>query len=277
MDTNGAFLSSFLFFVLTSFHFRRYKTLDFASDLLSIILALKVPTWSASLSLSPQNIKVFKVSGSMTNAVLFVSYPKNLSVKTLLLRIYGPSSSVMISRPRELRTLHVLSSKYHIGPRIYGTFENGRVEEYFDSAALTAAEIRDVKISRWIGARMAELHCVDIEIIEDTTPQTRGENVGWEIAARRNVRSWMLPAREILQMSSVSEDYKAQLNFDQFAEDWRRYMSWVEKWEKIHGSSKRVFAHNDTQYGNLLKRNDLKEGLSEHRRVGLLVKFSPTA
>ena len=208
-----------------------------------------------------------KVSGSLTNAVFFISYPSNPSLKTLLLRIYGPSSSELISRPRELHTLHILSSRYRIGPRVYGTFENGRVEEYFESTALTPVELRDPVISRWIGARMAELHCVDIEAIEDTTPETRGENIGWEIAARKNVRKWLQPAREVLRLSSVTDDYKTALDFDRFVEEWRQYMVWLDKWERAHGASKRVFAHNDTQYGNLLRRKEIKEGTPEHRQV----------
>lgn len=210
---------------------------------------------------------VFKVSGSLTNAVYFISYPSNPSLKTLLLRIYGPSSSELISRPRELHTLHILSSRHRIGPRVYGTFENGRVEEYFNSTALTAAELRDPLTSRWIGARMAELHCVDIEAIEDTTPETRGENIGWEIAARKNVRAWLQPAREVLRLPSVSHEYKDALDFEGFVEEWRRYMSWLDSWERTHGASKRVFAHNDAQYGNLLRRKELKAGTPDHRQV----------
>ena len=75
----------------------------------------------------------------------------------------------MISRPRELHVLHVLSSQYHIGPKVYGTFENGRVEEHFDSTALTPPEMRDLQVSSWIGARMAELHQVDIGTVEGST------------------------------------------------------------------------------------------------------------
>ncbi|EJD04285.1 kinase-like protein [Fomitiporia mediterranea MF3/22] len=257
-------------------HAKRYKTLEFASDLLKILVSLRIPTWASAGSLSPEGVKVFKVSGSLTNAVFFISYPNSPSLKTLLLRIYGPSSSELISRPRELHTLHVLSSRYRIGPRVYGTFENGRVEEYFDSTALTASEIRDPVISGWIGSRMAELHCVDIEAIEETTPETRGENVGWDTAARKNFREWTLPAREVLRLKSVSEDYKITLDFDRFVDEWGRYMLWLDKWERAHGASKRVFAHNDTQYGNLLRRKEIKEGTPEHRQI-IVVDFEYAA
>ena len=249
---------------------RRYKSREFARDLLDIILALKVPTWWATMEpLSPDGLKVSKVSGSLTNAVFFISYPSDPNRKTLLLRIYGPSSSELISRPHELHTLHILSSKYRIGPRVYGTFENGRVEEYFESTALTAAEMHDPTRSGWIGARMAELHSVDIDLIEETLPEKRGENVDWEIAAQKNVRRWIQPAKDVLRLSSISLEYKAALDFDRFLVEWEGYMAWLDKWESKHGASKRVFAHNDTQYGNLLRRKEIKEGTFEHRQVTL--------
>lgn len=215
----------------------------------------------------PDEVRVTKVSGSMTNAVFFVSCPKRLNVKTLLLRIYGPSSSELISRPRELHTLHVLSSRYGIGPRVFGTFDNGRLEEFFVSSPLTAAQLRDPTISGWVGARMAELHRVDIEAIEDTKTDTRGKNLVWENAACKNVREWLAPAREVLQLSSVNPAYKAVLDFDRFIEEWKIYIDHIIEWERVHGASKRVFAHNDTQYGNLLRLRKVKEGTPEHQQV----------
>ena len=218
--------------------------------------------------LCAENIQVEKVAGSLTNAVFFVSYAGMPLAKTVLLRIYGPSSSELISRPRELHTLHVLSSTYHIGPRVYGTFENGRLEEFFESSALTATELRDPTLSAWIGARMAELHCVDIDAIEgngDTGKQ--GARCVWDIDAKKNFLAWLAPARKVLKLAPVTAAYKRELAFDQFIEEWKRYMLWLEEWEVQHGASKRVFAHNDAQYGNLLRRKEVKEGTPEHRQV----------
>lgn len=147
------------------------------------------------------------------------------------------------------------------------------MEEWFDSVALTPADMRDVQESRWIGARMAELHCVDVEAVEKTTPTTRGENVGWEIAARKNVRAWVHPAREVLQLSGVKEEVKEELELDRFMKEWETYIAWVAEWERQHGASKRVFAHNDAQYGNLLKLTNVPAGTPEHRQVIHICQF----
>jgi choline kinase len=203
----------------------------------------------------------------MTNAVFFISYPTLKEVRTILLRIYGPSSGNLISRPRELHNLHILSSQYRLGPRVYGTFENGRLEEYFDSKALTAQDMRDPEISQWIGARMAEFHSVDIELIEGTTIQTRGEGNGWDIAVKKNVKSWLDPARQVLALSGFPQTIREELDLDKFKKDWNGYMQWLATVDDPQRGSRRVFAHNDAQYGNLLKLSQLKEGIPAHRQV----------
>lgn len=247
---------------------RRYKSTEFAQAVLDIILELKVSSWTSLGDLCAENIRVEKVAGSLTNAVFFVSYIGMPSAKTVLLRIYGPSSSELISRPRELHTLHVLSSIYRIGPRVYGTFENGRLEEFFESSALTASELRDPTLSAWIGARMAELHCVDIDAIEgDSGLSKQGCRGAWDIDAKKNFLAWLGPARKVLKLASVSAAFKRELAFDEFVEEWKRYMLWLEEWERQHGASKRVFSHNDAQYGNLLRRKEVKEGTPDHRQV----------
>ena len=207
------------------------------------------------------------MSGSLTNAVFFVSCPSVPGSRILLLRIYGPSSGSLISRPRELHTLHVLSSKYNIGPRVYGTFENGRVEEYFDSTALTASEMRDPEVSSWIGARMAELHGVDIDVVEYDAQSGDASERGIQLGVRKNVKSWLASAREVLALPSAPAAVRESLDLDRFEREWEQYMRWLDQKEKTDGASRRVFSHNDTQYGNLLRLRTLKEGQPAHRQV----------
>ena len=245
----------------------RYKSTAFAEKLIDVLRTLRVPHWSGK-ELTSQNVEINKVSGSLTNAVFFVSCTSHPLPK-LLLRIYGPSSGSLISRPRELHTLHVLSSQYHIGPRVYGTFENGRLEEYFDSSALTASDLRDPKISSWIGARMAELHQVNITSVEEPSlMRASGEVRESQLGVRKNVEAWLTFAREVLALPSVTDTIRRELNLDAFESEWKEYMLWLKAREKAIGASKRVFAHNDAQYGNLLRLNSpALVGSAEHRQV----------
>ena len=250
-------LSNFNPFFWQSF-LRHYKKPPFISQLVEIIRKLHVPSWTVS-QIPLEDIIVNKVSGSLTNSVFFVSCLTLSSTSTLLLRIYGSSSGSLISRPKELQTLHTLSSRYNIGPRVYGTFENGRIEEYFDSVTLTSSDIRNPQISRWIGARMAELHSVDIDVVDGTSEGKKNQ-----IAA--NVNSWVPSAKEVLRLSSVSDSTRQELDLSSFKDEWNRYFAWATREGRGLGS-KRVFAHNDTQYGNLLRLKDRSGGIDEHRQV----------
>ncbi|GAA5831128.1 hypothetical protein JCM11251_005154 [Rhodosporidiobolus azoricus] len=109
-----------------------------------------------------------------------------ISAPTLLLRIYGPQSGSLISRRNELHILHTLSSQYGIGAHVLGTFANGRVEEYFHSRALAKEEMRDERISRWIGRRMRELHSVELDQMQ---PPPRGEEELEEMRRRSRSQS----------------------------------------------------------------------------------------
>ncbi|KAI0639131.1 kinase-like protein [Trametes polyzona] len=250
---------------------RRYKALPFAEKLLQILRTIHTPSWSEP-EIAPDRISIQKVSGSMTNAVFFVTYPSMPATRTVLLRIYGPSSGSLISRPRELHTLHVLSSRYHIGPRVYGTFENGRVEEYFDSTALTAADLRDPEISGWIGARMAELHGVDIEAVDYEAGSPDGPERGIQLGAKKSIKSWLPGARDVLALPGAPADVREALDLDRFQQEWDLYLQWLHQMEKTEGSSPRVFSHNDAQYGNLLRLRTLKEGQPAHRQI-IVVDF----
>lgn len=246
---------------------RPYNSEAFARQLLTIFTALRVPGWDRT-PLNPKSLSVHKASGALMNEVYFVSTLSSSSVPTLLLRIYGPSASSLISRSRELHTLHVLSSRYHIGPRIYGTFTNGRIEEYFDSITLTPADIRDKTINRWIGARMAEFHSISISAVEGPLAISSQEGKSWGIGAEKNVKSWLRTARQVLAHPNLNEEDRTALNLDHFSQQWHRYTRWISRVEKVEGPSKRVFAHNDIHGGNLLRlKQPLPEGTPEHCQV----------
>lgn len=126
---------------------------------------------------TPSNQPLF--STATTDSTQSSSSTITISAPTVLLRIYGSASGSLISRKSELHILHTLSSDYGIGPRILGTFANGRVEQYFHSRALHKEELRDTRVSRWIGRRMRELHRVDLArmVVPDIIP-SRGSSNG---------------------------------------------------------------------------------------------------
>lgn len=92
-------------------------------------------------------------------------YTTDLYNRKLLLRIYGPQVEHLIDREKELQILRRLGRK-NIGPRVLGTFQNGRFEEYFDARPLTPKELRLPETAKQIAKRMRELHD-GIELLEE--------------------------------------------------------------------------------------------------------------
>jgi choline kinase len=238
---------------------------------LKVVSTLQIPSWTDT-RIKPEDIVVRRISGALTNAVFFISSKKSSKVSTVLLRIYGPSSGALISRPKELHILHKLSSMYGLGPRVFGTFENGRLEEYFESTTLTPKDIRDPVISRWIGARMAEFHSVDMEVV--SPPSDIPENGVWKSSVERAVSSWLPYAHEVLSLPSVRREAVLDLDLARFEKEWNIYLKWASKVEDKHSGSAMVLCHNDTQYGNLLRLTNTLEA-DEHRQVSIPLRIFP--
>jgi choline kinase len=114
---------------------------------------------------------------------------------------------------------------------------------------------------------MAELHSVDIDVVENISAQTCGEGKGWEIGAKKNVLSWLGPAEEVLALPSVKDTVRVELDLQRFRREWETYLEWLSTVDDVHNGSRRVFAHNDTQYGNILRLQNPKDFVDEHRQV----------
>lgn len=143
---------------------------------------------------------------------------------TLLIRVYGPSTGSLIARDEELRILHTLSSVYGLGPRIEGTFSNGRVEQFFPSRALTPPELRDHDSSKLIARRMRELHSVDLDVLGF---ETREEPTVWQ-----RIKEWLPLAKKSLEgLKEMKgwEKWVEEIDVDALGEEIEEYMKWVDK------------------------------------------------
>jgi choline kinase len=144
----------------------------FKEEILKLAHTLRLKGWRRIPLENGDHIEVERLSGALTNAVYVVSPPKKLpppksgseagsvpktSPSRVLLRIYGPQVEHLIDRENELSILRRLARK-KIGPRLLGTFLNGRFEEYFESITLTSADLRVPDTSKQIAKRMRELH-----------------------------------------------------------------------------------------------------------------------
>ncbi|EEH34247.2 hypothetical protein PAAG_05296 [Paracoccidioides lutzii Pb01] len=219
-----------------------------------------------------RNIEVVRLSGALTNAVYVVSPPQNspstssLAPKRpppqLLLRIYGPQVEHLIDRKNELQILRRLA-KRNIGPRVLGSFNNGRFEQYFHARTLTPKDIRNPETSKQIAKRMRELHD-GIELLPEEIEGGPSIWKNWDkwVERCKQVASWL--DREIMsshnQSKSETECWRRQgfvcgLPWPKFRMAVDAYRKWLVN---FYGGAaainqQLIFAHNDTQYGNLLR------------------------
>lgn len=138
--------------------------LTFKNEIIRTAHTLRLKGWRRVSLESGDDIDVQRLSGALTNAVYVVTPPKDMpelegkkQPPELLLRIYGPQVEHLIDRDNELKVLQRLARK-KIGPRLLGTFKNGRFEEFFHASPLTPKDLRDPDVSKQIAKRMRELH-----------------------------------------------------------------------------------------------------------------------
>jgi len=198
----------------------------------------------------PSDLLASTTASSTTNlsaSTLGEDSPRKRKPAKLLLRIYGPQVSHLIDRDTELYILRRLARK-KIGPRLLGTFENGRFEQFFTARTLTKDDIRNPETSRHIAKRLKELHRgVDLE------PQEREQGpIVW-----KNWEKWVPRCTEVMEHLDAKQKYGlvCGTTWPVFRDAVERYREWLVARYGGQDELKRelVFAHNDTQYGNILR------------------------
>ncbi|KAL9581943.1 MAG: hypothetical protein Q9212_003596, partial [Teloschistes hypoglaucus] len=272
----------------------------FKNEIVRLAHTLKLTGWRRVPLERGTEIDIERLSGALTNAVYVVSPPKNLphtSPSTdgdatplppkkppvkLLLRIYGPQAEHLIDREKELQILRRLA-RQNIGPKMLGTFTNGRFEEFFNAQTLTAKDIRMPETSKQIAKRMRELH-EGIELLEE---ERKAGPFMWQ-----NWDKWKGRCQEVIswidEKMMARQEGHAGTGVDAWEKhglvcgvEWQVFRSAVEKYRKwLEDQSggpqgvkeNLVFAHNDTQYGNILRERPSGESplllpQNEHKQL----------
>ncbi|TKA71553.1 hypothetical protein B0A49_05518 [Cryomyces minteri] len=253
----------------------------FKFEILRLAHTLRLKGWRRVPLEMSSEIEVERLSGALTNAVYVVSPPKELpprqvglnggrpslvpktSPPKLLLRIYGPQVEHLIDREAELLILRRLARK-RIGPRLLGTFGNGRFEEFFHARTLTAHDLRVPETSKQIAKRMRELHD-GIELLQQERDDGASVWRNWDKWVQRveEIVSWIdsqIIDNKTGSIKSAADAWKSRglvcgVEWPIFRQTVERYRKWLD--EQYGGIDKvreqLVFSHNDTQYGNILR------------------------
>ena len=182
--------------------------------------------------------------------------------RKLLLRIYGPQVEHLIDRESELQILRRLARK-RIGPRLLGTFTNGRFEQFFHARTLTARDLRMPETSKQIAKRMRELHD-GIELLDE---ERDGGPFVW-----RNWDKWVDRCEKVIKWVDRQMLLGKQEPGNPKGSEWKkrglvcgvewtlfrrtvdRYREWLNEQYggKVGLRQQLVFAHNDVGFQCLL-------------------------
>ncbi|KAJ4298698.1 hypothetical protein N0V88_003730 [Collariella sp. IMI 366227] len=261
----------------------------FKNEIIRLAHTLRLKGWRRVPLDSGESVSVERLSGALTNAVYVVSPPspsllpqepgKKQPTKVLL-RVYGPQVEHLIDRETELGVLRRLARK-KIGPRLLGTFLNGRFEQYLNATALTPSSMREPETSKQIAKRMRELH-QGVELLEEEKDQGPGVWKNWD--------KWLVQVEKTVlyldkQLASKSRNLPGGVWKTRglvCGVEWPVFKALVEKYrrhlEVYYGDAKEirrklVFAHNDTQYGNILRvrpddqKSPLLQPANEHKQL----------
>ncbi|KAI0010416.1 kinase-like protein, partial [Xylariaceae sp. FL0662B] len=248
----------------------RKARITFKNDIIRLTHTLRLKGWRRVPLDSGEDIDVTRLSGALTNAVYVVSPPEGLKSEEgkrnptkLLLRVYGPQVEHIIDRENELSVLRRLSRK-KIGPRLLGTFTNGRFEQYLNAVTLTAADMRDPNTSKQIAKRMRELHD-GIELLDREKDGGPAVLNNWDNWLDRVSRAITFLDQKILsgnpgRVKSAADSWQRRglicgVEWDSFkamVDKYRRFL--LENYGSLEAIREQlVFAHSDTQYGNILR------------------------
>lgn len=112
----------------------------------------------------PNEISVKQLTGGITNMLLSCKYtPTNL---TVLMRVYGQGTNLIIDRHREF-VLHLVLNSLNLAPPIHARFHNGLVYGFLPGRSLQSEELQDPKLFPCIAQQLGIWHNkVSLEDIE---------------------------------------------------------------------------------------------------------------
>ncbi|KAM4677996.1 choline/ethanolamine kinase-like [Discoglossus pictus] len=190
-------------------------------------------------SVEPGHVRVSVISGGLSNLLykcsLIDSVPSHSSEpRQVLLRLYGAILQGVDSLVLESVMFAVLAER-SLGPRLYGVFPQGRLEEYIPSRRLGTSELSEPSVSQEIAVKLARFHGMEMPFNKEPV--------------------WLF---------STVERYMSQISSLSFTQ-----CDHIEKFNKLKSyclkeemqslrqllestPSPVVFCHNDVQEGNIL-------------------------
>ena len=224
--------------------------------------------------LTPQDISLYRLQSGMCNSVYIVerkvspatSVPSKLEPIKVIIRKFGGNAadgcSEIPSAPKESETLVIRETeKLGIGPKLYGVFQGGRLEEFVDSRHLTTKDMKEnPEIRKEVAVALAKFHGMDLPF---PRPQYDFVQVLKDLHASWSKVKHEYPSDEGVIRNKVVEVANRMAEYD-FASD----LEWLHKLydDKHH---RIVCQHWDPQYSNILIRKN-QQSQTNKTRIALI-------
>lgn len=188
-------------------------------------------------------VSVSRIIGGQSNHMFHVT--SSSSATPYLLRIHRqPPSQVFMDTVN-----FAIFSERGLGPKLYGFFEGGRMEEYLPSRTMNYDDVLTPEISKKVGALFPLYHAVKV-------PVSRNRR------CVQLMRDWLEGYKalgggdyEILPTTVAYSDHPKTVS----VEDLKQEIDLFEKWATELYEDTLVFSHNDLASGNILELNSTKE------------------
>jgi len=196
-------------------------------------------------SVGPDTMLLERIRGGLSNHLYYCALPNGTKPtanepREVLLRLYGQMHGPdALEHMLAESVIFTLLSERGLGPRLYGVFPGGRLEEYIPARSLHRAELADPELSRQVADRVARVHRLNVPVAKEAS---------WLWSS---VEKWQHSSRDFLASSPHDAALVQKLrSLDAFAE-----VEYVKQLAK-QVDSPVVFAHNDLQEGNILLKQD---------------------
>ena len=199
-----------------------------------------VPGWEES------DLVIRILTGGLSNR-LYTAHPSGSSNDKVVVRILG--SGDIVDRKQEKIVSKALSQR-GIGPKIFGEFPEGRVEEFVSGLALRFYHLCKEHVLTEVSRKLADFHKIDIDESIPRTPATFSMARRYLASAAKvsftNGETQVVPGTSNISKKVLLED----VAFSQ--EQLTKEIDWLEELASNFTVSKIGFCHCDVQEGNIL-------------------------
>jgi len=203
---------------------------NFAETVRYIVKTL-IPSWE---NLQSQDIDTKRLTGGMTNYLYAASTTKSSSITTVLVRMYGNQTELIIDRKMELENID-RCHKNGFGPRLFGAFKNGYVYEYFDGRPIPPEELHKCVWNAPLATEVARWHRQPLLKTETTSHV-------WH-----TIEGWLTLVPEAYTVENKQKNWKHIGGRSKVKEELEILKNMADQ-----SQSPIVFSHNDLLGGNVI-------------------------